>query len=56
MPPQTFLPSAVFPRLPAEATTVMPASTASRTASQSGSVRYDSSTGALAEMLMMRVL
>src|SRR5689334_19331216 len=57
MPPHTLLPVAGFlPRLPAEATTVMPASTADFTARQSGSVWADSSTGALAEMLTTRML
>ena len=44
------------PRLPAAATTTMPASTARLAARVSGSVLYDSVTRAPTEMLMTRML
>src|SRR5688572_31570937 len=42
IPPDCVSPSALRPRLPAEATTTMPACAARRAASASGSSKYDS--------------
>src|SRR6185436_16581048 len=49
-------PLAALPRLPAAATTTMPASTARLAASVSGSVLYDSVTAAPSDRLMTRML
>ena len=54
--PSTVLPSAVSPRLPAEATTTMPARTARSTAWSSGSSRYDCVTCVPSDMLITRML
>src|SRR5438093_5820339 len=56
MPPRIMCPSADLPALPADATTTMPAFTASATARHSGSVVDDSNTGCPSERLMTRML
>ena len=55
MPPITGVPSGVFPRLPAAATTTMPAFTARSTASHSGSSSAGSNTGWPSDRLMTRI-
>ena len=55
MAPYCGWPLAALPRLPAAATTTMPASTARFAASVSGSVVYDSVTAAPSERLMTRM-
>ena len=53
-PPYCVSPSSLLPKLPAAATTTMPASTARRAARVSGSDSYDSSTGAPIDRLITR--
>ena len=55
IPPMTGVPSAVFPRLPAAATTTIPAATARSTASHSGSSAAGSNTGCPSDRLMIRM-
>src|SRR5947207_3507120 len=56
MPPNTLWPAASFPRLPAAATTTMPACTARSTAAHNGSSLYDSSTACPSERLITLML
>src|SRR4026209_2302884 len=56
MPPVCFCPSLFCPRLPADATTTMPLSTARWPAGVGGSSQYDSNTPAATDRLMTRML
>ena len=56
MPPNCVSPAAFWPRLPAAATTTMPASTARLAASASGSLAYDSNTPEATDRLITRML
>src|SRR5688500_12315026 len=56
IPPNCVSPSALRPRLPAEATTTMPACVARCAANVSGSLKYDSDAAAATDRLMTRTV